>query len=83
MQTRSKAKLGDTIDLLSDEDPISPEECNHSGIRDHQIGDVGYTFEKRFNTGWFTGKVVEIRPGAGEAHESILRSDIALIYLMI
>jgi hypothetical protein len=30
------------------------------------IGDVGYTFRKKFDAGWFTGKVVEIRPGAGE-----------------
>lgn len=28
------------------------------------IGDVGYTFRKRFDEGWFTGKVVRIRPGA-------------------
>ncbi len=30
------------------------------------IGDapIGYTFRKRFDEGWFTGKVVEIRPGA-------------------
>lgn len=28
------------------------------------IGDVGYTFRKRFHEGWFTGKVVRIRLGA-------------------
>eukprot|EP00985_Skeletonema_marinoi_P012219 scaffold5861_cov127-Skeletonema_marinoi.AAC.1 len=31
------------------------------------LGDVGYTFRKKFNEGWFTGKVVKIRPGA--AHD--------------
>jgi len=31
------------------------------------VGDVGYTFRKKFNEGWFTGKVVKIRPGA--AHD--------------
>jgi len=30
------------------------------------VGDVGYTFRKEFNAGWFHGVVVEIRPGAGE-----------------
>lgn len=28
------------------------------------IGDVGYEFRKRFDAGWFTGKVTKIRPGA-------------------
>jgi hypothetical protein len=30
------------------------------------VGDVGYTFRKEFNAGWFRGVVVEIREGAGE-----------------
>ena len=30
------------------------------------IGDIGYEFRKKFNVGWFTGRVVKIRPGAGE-----------------
>ena len=32
-----------------------------------RVGDVGYTFRKEFNDGWFHGVVVEIRPGAGES----------------
>ena len=28
------------------------------------IGDVGFTFRKQFHLGWYTGKVVKIRPGA-------------------
>ena len=31
-----------------------------------KIGDVGYTFRKQFNEGWFVGRVVKIRLGAGE-----------------
>ena len=30
------------------------------------VGDVGYEFRKRFDAGWFSGRVVEIRPGASE-----------------
>jgi len=30
----------------------------------HNIGDVGYTFRKKFHAGWFTGIVTKIRPGA-------------------
>jgi len=28
------------------------------------VGDVGYSFRKQFEDGWYTGKVVKIRPGA-------------------
>ncbi|KAL7535599.1 hypothetical protein ACHAXR_006598 [Thalassiosira sp. AJA248-18] len=28
------------------------------------IGEVGYTFRKQFDDGWYTGEVVKIRPGA-------------------
>ena len=28
---------------------------------------IGYKFCKRFRSGWFTGEVIEIRPGAGES----------------
>ena len=31
-----------------------------------RVGDVGYEFRKRFDAGWFSGRVVEIRPGASE-----------------
>lgn len=31
-----------------------------------QLGDVGYEFRKKFNSGWYSGKVVEVRPMAGE-----------------
>ena len=37
------------------------------------VGDVGYTFRKQFADGWYTGKVVKIRPGAGE-YEKFLHS---------
>jgi len=29
--------------------------------------EIGYKFRKRFRSGWFTGEVIEIRPGAGES----------------
>jgi len=29
-----------------------------------RLGDVGYVFKKRFDTGWFRGEVKEIRFGA-------------------
>jgi len=31
-----------------------------------EIGEVGYEFRKEFDSGWYTGKVVEIRPLAGK-----------------
>ena len=30
------------------------------------VGDVGYKFRKEFDSGWFSGTVVEIRPLAGK-----------------
>lgn len=33
------------------------------------LGEVGYEFRKEFNTGWYTGKVVEIRPLAGKSYK--------------
>ena len=35
-----------------------------ASIGDASIGDVGYTFRKLFDAGWYTGIVVKIRPGA-------------------
>jgi len=34
-----------------------------------ELGDVGYEFRKEFNTGWYTGKVVETRPLAGKSYK--------------
>ena len=34
--------------------------------REDQIGAVGYKFRKLFDAGWFEGKVIELRPLAGE-----------------
>ena len=31
-----------------------------------KLGEVGYEFRKKFDSGWYTGKVVEIRPLAGK-----------------
>lgn len=74
MKTRSRTKQGDTIDLLSDpedEDGESRSQVTeqietHQRENPKQIGDIGYTFQKYFNAGWFTGTVVEIRHGAGK-----------------
>lgn len=33
--------------------------------KDIKLGDVGYEFRKKFDSGWYTGKVTEIRPLAG------------------
>ncbi|KAL7546343.1 hypothetical protein ACHAWF_009680 [Thalassiosira exigua] len=33
------------------------------------VGDVGYSFRKRFDNGWFDGKVVKIRPGADNGRD--------------
>lgn len=120
-RTRRKARLGNTVDLLEDApddsnemDAVSPNKAltqdakqvgnvascrqirskitqenavdlsgedtadSSSGVKDQvntepkhnteepEIGEVGYTFQKYFNQGWFTGIVVEIRPGAGK-----------------
>ena len=35
-------------------------------MSDKKIGDVGYTFRKKFDEGWFEGTVAKIRKGAGE-----------------
>ena len=37
-----------------------------SKISENDIGYVGYEFRKLFDAGWFEGKVIEIRPLAGE-----------------
>ena len=42
---------------------IKMEERNSSGIN---VGDVGYTFRKQFEDGWYSGEVIKIRHGAGE-----------------
>lgn len=35
-------------------------------MSDKKIGDIGYTFRKKFDEGWFEGTVTKIRKGAGE-----------------
>ena len=30
------------------------------------VGDIGYKFRKLFVDGWYSGEVIEIRPGAGK-----------------
>lgn len=46
-----------------------PDEKKHNGAHCTvvSVGDVGYTFRKEFDDGWYTGKVVKIRSGAGES----------------
>lgn len=43
--------------------PIKTEEKKSSGIN---VGDVGYTFRKQFEDGWYSGEVIKIRHGAGK-----------------
>ena len=31
-----------------------------------RVGDIGYKFRKQFDDGWYSGEVIEIRPGAGK-----------------
>lgn len=42
----------------------------NSGSNHHDtvinLGNLGYTFRKEFDDGWFEGKVNEIRPGASK-----------------
>jgi hypothetical protein len=56
-------------------DAVSSSNCKPAGgkrkrgrprknDKEVNIGDVGYEFRKRFDAGWFTGKVTKIRPGA-------------------
>ena len=70
-QTRSKTRLGNTVDLIGEDAADSCADIEQQiqrEIKPHtekpKIGDVGYIFQKYFNEGWFTGTVVEIRPGA-------------------
>ena len=46
------------------------------------LGEVGYEFRKEFNTGWYTGKVVEIRPLAGKSY-TFLFAQLYLYYVHI
>jgi len=53
-----------------------------------ELGDVGYEFRKEFNTGWYTGKVVETRPLAGKkSYKSLFAQlylyNVHIICLMI
>ena len=43
--------------------PIKMEEKKSLGIN---VGDVGYTFRKQFEDGWYSGEVIKIRHGAGK-----------------
>lgn len=46
------------------------------------IGDIGYEFRKRFHVGWFTGRVVEIRPGAGECNLLNCNMNMRVTFMM-
>ena len=46
------------------------------------LGEVGYEFRKEFNTGWYTGKVVEIRPLAGKCY-MFLCTQLSSYHLLI
>ena len=37
-----------------------------SVVKTIKLGDIGYEFSKEFHAGWFFGRVIEIRPYAGE-----------------
>ena len=50
-------------------------------MSNHKIGDIGYEFRKQFHAGWFTGKVVEIRPGAGKSGIKPAMHDVYLSLL--
>ena len=73
-KTRNQTRLGNTVDLScdpnldSDRDDaqIAEQPVQQEDTKQVQVGEVGYTFQKYFKQGWFTGTVVEIRPGAGE-----------------
>ena len=30
------------------------------------VGDIGYKFRKQFDDGWYSGEVIELRPGAAK-----------------
>ena len=50
-----------------DEDAIStPKMTKKKKYTTKNIGQVGYTFRKQFEDGWYWGEVVKIRPGAGK-----------------
>ena len=51
-------------DATSSTKPLGVQE--EKGSSEVQMGDVGYKFRKLFDAGWFEGKVIEIRPLAGE-----------------
>ena len=33
------------------------------------VGDIGYKFRKKFDDGWYSGEVIEIRPGAAKGKD--------------
>jgi hypothetical protein len=60
------------------------------------LGEVGYEFRKEFDSGWYTGKVVEIRPLAGKCSvrysirstppstfATVIHSSLSLVYLLL
>lgn len=80
MKTRNSSRLAKSnitspneIDLATEFDIDDVARVNaNAGVHDkkahahvEKIGDVGYTFQKYFDVGWYNGKVVEIRLGAG------------------
>jgi hypothetical protein len=46
--------------------PAGPGGGRVAGVVGVVVGDVGYEFRKEFSSGWFVGRVIEIRPLAGE-----------------
>ena len=50
-----------------DEDAIlTPKMTKKKKYTSKNIGEVGYTFRKQFEDGWYWGEVIKIRPGAGK-----------------
>jgi hypothetical protein len=48
------------------QEEVKNSDKSESESAEVEIGNVGYKFRKLFDAGWFEGKVIEIRPLAGE-----------------
>lgn len=49
--------------------PKSPPSKSTASSNDAALGEVGYEFQKKFDSGWYTGKVTEIRPLAAGGYD--------------
>ena len=68
LDSASKKAAEDTSKQQQSVDNAKQESPTKKNAEDNNVklGDVGYEFRKKFDSGWYTGKVTEIKALAGE-----------------